>query len=401
MSDLTPALNTLLSDKHAAPVSTTESRLPSTETADEFLKEAYRINSHIQSLLQYLQSIRHSYLSTTAPRHNTSSNTTNPKFRNSNSHNNHPPSKTQTHLTDPERDAVDSSTALLLRDLAASISNLASAESLRVETEATVLRKKYGHGVAHSLLWRWAGGAGALGESGGEDAESNQGKSEEQVRAEECARAIRTVREGVLWFLRRGLDGAMSVQRNMVEKRIERAREKEKSVLYKVAGGAGAGSGVNDTSFPSGGGVPGKTSPNPPSYGAPSKSPPLPTPDAAVLSNADTARIEAQLSPEQLQLFAEENDTMLRHYEDTLGKVQNAEKSLLEISSLQETLVSHLSTQEEFISQLVTDAEATSSNVGKGNRELKRATERRSTAQAVFWGTVGLCTWLVVWDLVF
>jgi hypothetical protein len=107
----------------------------------------------------------------------------------------------------------------------------------------------------------------------------------------------------------------------MVEKRIERAREKEKSVLYKAAAG-GAGSGVNDVSSPSGSGVPGKTSPNPPSYGSPSKPPPLPTPDAAVLSDADTARIEAQLSPEQLQLFAEENDSMLRHYEDTLGKVQ-------------------------------------------------------------------------------
>ena len=80
---------------------------------------------------------------------------------------------------------------------------------------------------------------------------------------------------------------------------------------------------------------------------------------------------------------------------------RNAEKSLLEISSLQETLVSHLATQEEYISQLVSDVDATHTNVGQGNRELKRATERRSTAQAVFWGTVGLCTWLVVWDLVF
>lgn len=80
---------------------------------------------------------------------------------------------------------------------------------------------------------------------------------------------------------------------------------------------------------------------------------------------------------------------------------RNAEKSLLEISSLQETLVSHLATQEEHISQLVSDVDTTQTNVGQGNRELKRATERRSTAQAVFWGTVGLCTWLVVWDLVF
>jgi t-SNARE complex subunit (syntaxin) len=80
---------------------------------------------------------------------------------------------------------------------------------------------------------------------------------------------------------------------------------------------------------------------------------------------------------------------------------RNAEKSLLEISSLQQTLVSHLATQEEYIEQLVTDASTTTSNIGQGNKELKRATQQRSTAQAVFWGTVGLCTWLVVWDLIF
>ena len=80
---------------------------------------------------------------------------------------------------------------------------------------------------------------------------------------------------------------------------------------------------------------------------------------------------------------------------------RNAEKSLLEISSLQQTLVTHLSTQEDYIGQLVSDVTTTHSNVGKGNTELKRAAERRSTAQAVFWGTVGLCVWLVVWDAVF
>lgn len=188
----------------------------------------------------------------------------------------------------------------------------------------------------------------------------------------------------------------------MVEKRIERVREKEKSVLYKVAAGKPAGGngtgprkGSVSVSERTGAGGVGAGA------GAGSFDPTFQAPDAAVLSEADTARIEAQLSPEQLQLFAEENDSMLRHYEDTLGKVQNAEKSLLEISSLQETLVSHLATQEEHISQLVSDVDTTQTNVGQGNRELKRATERRSTAQAVFWGTVGLCTWLVVWDLVF
>ncbi|KAJ6012207.1 hypothetical protein N7522_002562 [Penicillium canescens] len=379
MTDLTPTLNSLLS-KHG----TSTCAKPTTKTADEFLKEAYRINYHITSLLHYLQTIRHAYLSTTPQRRNANAPTsqpTNPTL----------PSTSQT-LTDPERDTIDTQTSLLLRDLATSLTNLSSAETLRQETEQTLLRKKYGHSAASALLFRWAGGKGVTDDTG------NEGKSAEQVTAEERERALKTVREGVLWFLRRGLEVVVGVQRGLVEKRIERVREKEKSVLYKVAAGRDVGGSANAGGKDAGrrgsektGGYCSGTSFDP-SFSAP---------DASTLSEADTARIEAQLSPEQLQLFAEENDTMLRHYEDTLGKVQNAEKSLLEISSLQETLVTHLATQEEYITQLVSDVDTTQTNVGQGNRELKRATERRSTAQAVFWGTVGLCTWLVVWDLVF
>lgn len=48
MPDLTPTLNHLLTEKHAAKtIPSRESRLPSTKTADEFLKEAYRIVSHL------------------------------------------------------------------------------------------------------------------------------------------------------------------------------------------------------------------------------------------------------------------------------------------------------------------------------------------------------------------
>lgn len=310
MTDLTPTLNELLLSKNGPSIPSPTTRHLPTQTADEFLKEAYRIvsphttpqqtqtvsnlpqqNSHIHSLLTYLHSIRHAYLSTTAPsqrRKPSTSRSTQPQTT----------PHSQSHLTDTERDAVDSSTALLLRDLAASIANLASAESLRQETEATVLRRKYGHSAAGALLWRWA-----AGDSPG--AGDGSGKSEEQVRAEQSARTIRTVREGVLWFLRTGLEGAASVQRGMVEKRIERVREKEKSVLYKSAGAAG-----------------GRRRQRSDEASAASSTTPLPKPDAAVLSEADSAQIEAQLSPEQLQLFAEENDSMFRHYEDTLGKVQ-------------------------------------------------------------------------------
>ena len=53
------------------------------------------------------------------------------------------------------------------------------------------------------------------------------------------------------------------------------------------------------------------------------------------------------------------------------------------------------------IDQLVQDSYLTTENLGKGNKELKRASERRSTAQAVFYSTVAFCSFLVVWDLVF
>lgn len=107
----------------------------------------------------------------------------------------------------------------------------------------------------------------------------------------------------------------------MVEKRIERVREKEKSVLYKVAAGKPAGG--NGTGPRKGSvSVSERTGAGTGGAGAGSFDPTFQAPGAAVLSEADTARIEAQLSPEQLQLFAEENDSMLRHYEDTLGKVQ-------------------------------------------------------------------------------
>ncbi|CAI7646198.1 unnamed protein product [Penicillium pancosmium] len=400
MTDLTPALNTLLSAKNAPSITSTTNSSP----ADEFLKEAHRIvrhippppthstladthceqlqNSHIASLLKYLTSIRHAYLSTNTP-----------SRRNQAHSQAQPQSQPQSNLTDPERDAIDTSTTTLLQDLSSSITNLSDAETLRQKTTLQLQHKKYGHSAAGALLLRWA--------ANDRNGDSSSSKSAEQIEAEEREKTLSSLRESVLWFLRRGLEGVASVQRGMVEKRIERVLEREKSVLYKSSGSRGV---VSDLQGGSGSGAGGRRDNHKhdysSSYGAGSAAT-APAPDAAVLSEADSKEIEGQLSAEQLQLFAEENDSMLKHYEDTLGKVQNAERSLVEISSLQETLVTHLTTQGEYISQLVSDVDLTEENIGRGNRELKRATERKSTAQAVFWGTVGLCTWLVVWDLIF
>lgn len=71
------------------------------------------------------------------------------------------------------------------------------------------------------------------------------------------------------------------------------------------------------------------------------------------------------------------------------------------MSELQTTLVSNLEIQSEHIQQLVADSFLTTENVGSGNKQLKKATERRSTAQLLFWSTCAFCSWLVVWDLIF
>ena len=74
---------------------------------------------------------------------------------------------------------------------------------------------------------------------------------------------------------------------------------------------------------------------------------------------------------------------------------------MLEISELQTQLAQNLDIQSANISQLVADSLSTTDNVGGGNKQLKRATERSSKARMVFFATCGLCSFLVVWDLIF
>ena len=74
---------------------------------------------------------------------------------------------------------------------------------------------------------------------------------------------------------------------------------------------------------------------------------------------------------------------------------------MIEISELQTSLVQNLDTQAAHIEQLVNDTFYTAENVGGGNKELKRATERKSTARMVFFASCGLSVFLIVWDLIF
>lgn len=78
---------------------------------------------------------------------------------------------------------------------------------------------------------------------------------------------------------------------------------------------------------------------------------------------------------------------------------RTTQKSLVEIDELQTQLVSHLATQSAHIDQLVTDSFNTTDNVGGGNKQLKKATQKPSPAKYTFYATCGICTFLIVWDL--
>lgn len=136
---------------------------------------------------------------------------------------------------------------------------------------------------------------------------------------------INVHRDSVLWYLGRKLQGAGELQRGMMERRLEREVEKGRSVLYKVRGGVGVGVGVGGVEGldaavicdgkggmnggHAGAGLgPGSSSGNR-GGGAPAE-------------DESRTEIDQQLSADQLQLFARENQDMLKQYEDTLDQVR-------------------------------------------------------------------------------
>ena len=247
--------------------------------------------------------------------------------------------------------------------------------TLQHDTTTKVLEKKYGK--PNSALWRWAAGDGDAPDAG---------KSEDQLTEEGKVRTLKSFRDGVLWFLGMRLKDALTAQQEMVEKRLDREREKQMSILSDprnkgVRTSRDTASMVNSLEM----------NPNRDLRGHDKYNPALDT----------SAGGEQELTPEQLQLFEEENKGLFEHFNDQLARVTQVEKSLMEIGSLQQTLVGHLSVQGEMIGQLVQDAVSTDENVRKGNQQLKKASERGSTARLVFYATAGFCSFLVVWDLIF
>lgn len=334
--DITPNFSKLLQAKGCS----VAQRGLDLEAVEGFVKEAYRINSRISSLHRELKDVRRSYLSATQPRRAHNRDATQQRV-----------------LNDREREEIDANAKSMLRELNSSIGILDDAETLRRKTETELIQKKHSSGLG--MLGSWASG-GAVGN-----------KSDEQLTAEALAAQTAGHRDGVLWYLRKQLESCLRTQQDMMEARLSREWELSRSMLSQAGPSKADFAEFKPTSH-----------------------------SAMDDSDKGSSAVDQGLSAEQIQMFEEGNQDMMTHFDSALDKVRGVEKSLREISELQSLLVSNLATQSAHIEQLVADSDLTTENVGGGNKELKKATERRSTAQYTFYASCGLCAFVIVWDLI-
>lgn len=250
-------------------------------------------NSHITSLHNELKDVRQAYLSTAQPRRTT--------------HIRHGHTKQQRYLTDRDREEVDANAKQMLRELNASIRSLEEAETLRRETEAAIIRKNFGRGGL-GVLGAWAAGGGGAGAAG---------KTAEHAAAEGRARDVGIHRDGVIWYLRRLLQLCGRTQQDMMEARLTREMEKNRSVLAK-AGGLGAGGPMPElTGFYET--MQGRAGTTEPSKKRSSGLPPAEEDETKQVVGYDPA---GELTEEQIQMFEKGNHDMVQHFNSTLDKVR-------------------------------------------------------------------------------
>jgi syntaxin 18 len=394
--DLTPLFNTSLSSHSETKFKPLRAHPFDIDILNSFLQEAYQIHGHIVDLTRYIRSIRAPYLAlgphrlgASSSRHHHGSNTNTSRGFSSSTND------TQTPMSDSQRTLIEQETRSALKTISTTLHNLSlvSSQDAALKSQiASKARSKRSLGA----LGRWAASVDIIA------------KTPEELEVEAKIETERLHREGVIYYLQKELEATSEVQRNMIAVRLQRTVEKNKSVLYK-AGRVNAGMEMDGL-------APVIT------RGKLSREGDDASGRAVFLEEEQGRRkTDDVLSPEQVQMFEQEQEDMVKYFNSELQKLRyltppsfiiysiplltsgsrNVEASLVDISSLQTELAMNLEQQSESIDQLVNDSISTSTNVTSGNKELKKATERGSTAQYVFYATCAFCTSLIVWDLIF
>jgi hypothetical protein len=182
---------------------------------------------------------------------------------------------------------------MTLRDLNARIRAFEDAEQLRQNTDAALLRKRLSRGLG--VLGSWAAGDGVRNE---------------QASLEATARQIGAHRESVIWFLRTRLQETAQTQQRMMETRLTREMEKNRSVLAKARGPVMTMS-THETAN--------NNSIRKPLVGVAANGTSFPMQEEEEEIKKPVAD---NLTDGQRQLFEKGNQDMLKHLESTLDKVR-------------------------------------------------------------------------------
>jgi syntaxin 18 len=278
---------------------------------NSFLQEAYRINAHISDLTRYLRSIRAPYLALGSHRPTPAA-----KY-----------AKTKTNgtlnqaMSDADRKRIETDTKILLTTLSSAIRDLSSAATADVEARKAIserTRSKRGFGALGGTLGRWAAGT---------DGVLAPVRTAEEKLEEDKQEGIRIHREGVLWFLQRRLEAAGEVQRDMVAVRLQRAVERNKSVLYR-SGMELDGPVRGSMNISHSKGIDGQAN----AAGA-----------VEIERESQQQSLNELLSPEQIQMFEKEQDSMVKFYNSELQKIKFVTFSFCRVGLLLTILHSGLS----------------------------------------------------------
>jgi len=193
-------------------------------------------------------------------------------------------------LTDIQRDQIDAEAKTVLRDLHAAVNILSDAEKTRQKGEDAISEKRRRGRLG--ALSKWASG-GILNE-----------RQHEETPEEARANGVKAHREGVIWYLQQRLEQCGRLQSSMMRIRLDREVEKSKSVLYKTRG-AGPVPVWEDDMLEGG-----KAQNNGRIAGLP------------VQEHEKNAAAGEDLNDEQMQLFAKENQDILKQYENKMDQVR-------------------------------------------------------------------------------
>ncbi|OCB91558.1 hypothetical protein A7U60_g1184 [Sanghuangporus baumii] len=327
----------------------------------EYLREAYNILNHINSLDKMLSSIRRAYLAVDS----SSSSFLRQPARPLEFDGLDQSWSSIRYLTNEERDQIDLQARIILSKCADRVKELEALDKKRAELASSNT----------NLLTRLL--PARLKQDSSSIAAANRAAHNSSVT----------------YYLNRRLAQVGQTQKEMQEERIKRQMERTQTLgssaareavsmglgdllpvpePVSLAGSGGTRSWLGDaaSNIASSIGLP-----------SPSLSSTSPRPDSssAVQSlddDFDDDEDDLELSASQIQQFESENANILRSVQDTLASVQQAEARLMDISALQTELVAHLTKQSEITDQLYEDAVSTTASMEKGNVQLKEAKRR-------------------------